>query len=193
MRFRLSKKSEELLAQLPNLAAEPIGKCGAMAALRVIEDSKRAFDVANKGTPESGYREKWEKWAPSTEKGYKSAGLAKRRAKRMSRQKRAGKAAVTHSLLYLTGALVANIVAGYAVEGKERARIKAGVTGRVPYGPAHQEGAPGRNLPARPFVGITPDGIKAIKEFFAANVKAAVGGKGEGGSPGGAPSYWSAK
>jgi phage gpG-like protein len=183
MRFRLAKKSENLLQTLATKAAEGVGKCGAFLALKVIESSMRAFDVANKGEPMTGYRIKWKPWADSTKEGYERAGLAKRRAKRKGKKAK-GKKAITHSLLYASGALSKGITAGYKIESKTRARVWAGVTGAVAdYGKAHQYGTDkaGRNrnvrIPARPFIGITPEAISEVNAYIGANLKSSMGAK----------------
>lgn len=199
IRVRLSDQTRKTLAELAQKAAEPIGVCGAKLALMIQEDSQRSFDPGQKGTPESGYRTKWAPWAKSTKEGYERAGIAKRRAKRMSRAKRKGRKSITHSLMWASGDLAKNIVAGYSIESNSRARVKAGVSGRVPYGKPLHEGTDkaGRNrnvkIPARPFVGITPKGILEVEKFIGDVIKGAICGNKapKGGAP--TSSYWSAE
>lgn len=175
--IRLSNKSRAVLQNLAARAVEPIGRCGAVIALKAADSSRESFRVGNKGTPESGYKDKWADWKPSTRKAYEGSGIAKRRAKRMG-VKAKGRTSITHSLMYLTGALAGGIVSRYAVTGKTTAKVEVGLTGRVAdYGVAHQFGNPKGNLVARPFIGITPKSVEEIKVYVQKTIGDAIKGK----------------
>jgi len=175
IQIKLSKRTQNMMANLAKKAVEPMGRCGAFLAMKIEESSKRSFEFGKKGSPDSGYSQHWPKWAESTRKAYMGSGIAKRRAQRMSKARRRGRTAVTHSLMWDTGSLVRGIVTRYKVNKDGTATVEVGLRGQntrskkgtdvATYGIAHQFGVPSRNLPARPFLGITPAGKKEV-EFY---------------------------
>lgn len=177
IQVKLSKRTQNMMANLAKRAVEPMGRCGAFLAMKIEESSKRSFAFGAKGTPESGYSTHWAKWAESTRKAYMGSGIAKRRAQRMSKAKRRGRTAVTHSLMYMTGALMRGIATKYRVNKDGTATISVGLNASVAkYGIAHQFGNPKTALPARPFLGITPAAKKEVELYIGRQIGDALKG-----------------